>query len=49
LSRQFAAGANCRFDFDKRRQLFIGTHNEALTIAAMRVGDPDRSLLGING
>jgi hypothetical protein len=25
--------SDCRFDFCKRSQLFIGTHNEALTVA----------------
>jgi hypothetical protein len=29
-------GANRRFEFQKRRQLFIGPHNETLSIAAMR-------------
>jgi len=29
--------------------LFIRTHNETLSIAAMRVSNPDRSPLGING
>jgi hypothetical protein len=28
---------------NKRSQLFIRTHNEALTVAAMRVNNPDRS------
>jgi hypothetical protein len=29
-------------------QLFIRMHNEALTVAAMRVSNPDRSPVGIN-
>jgi hypothetical protein len=29
--------ANRRFQFQKRSQLFVGVHNEALTVAAMRV------------
>jgi len=33
---------NRRFKFNKRSQLFIGTHNEALSVA-MRVNNPDRS------
>jgi len=37
-----------RFKFDKRSQLFIRTHNEALSIAAMRVTNPDRSPVAIN-
>ena len=49
LSRQLAAGANRRFEFQKRSQLFIRVHNEALTVAAMRVSNPDCSSLRING
>jgi hypothetical protein len=30
-------------------QLFIRTHNEALTVAAMRVSNPDRLPVGIKG
>jgi len=40
--------ANCRFEFQKRGQLFIGAHNETLFVA-MRVGDPDRSSIAIDG
>jgi hypothetical protein len=36
------------FQFQKRSQLFIGTHDETLSVA-MRVHNPDRSPLGING
>ena len=43
-----SAGSNRRFEFQKRSQLLIGTHNETLTVAAMRVGNRDWSLLGIN-
>jgi hypothetical protein len=32
----------------KRSQLFIRTHNETLSIIAMRVSNPDRSPVGIN-
>jgi hypothetical protein len=39
---------NRPFQFQKRRQLFIRTHNEALPITAMRVNNPDRSPVGIN-
>jgi hypothetical protein len=38
---------NRRFQFYKRRQPFIRTHNEALTIAAMRASNPDCSPAGI--
>jgi hypothetical protein len=48
LSRQFAASADRRFEFQKRRQFFIRTHNATLFVAAMRVNDPDRSPVGIN-
>jgi hypothetical protein len=41
--------ANRPFKLDKRSQLFIRTHNEAPSIAAMRVSNPDRSPVGIHG
>jgi hypothetical protein len=34
---------NRRFEFQKGSQLFIRAHNETLSVAAMRVSDPDRS------
>ena len=37
-----------RFEFQKRSQLFIRTHNETLSVVAMRVNNPDRSPFGIN-
>jgi len=40
---------NRHFQFQKRSQLFIGTHNEPLSVVAVRVSNPDRSPLGING
>jgi hypothetical protein len=40
--------SNRRFEFDKRGQLFIRTHNETLAIAAMRVGNEHRLPVGIN-
>src|SRR2546430_1153666 len=43
LSRQFPAIPNRRFEFHKRSQLFIGSHNETLAVAAMRVSDKDCS------
>jgi len=42
-------GANHRFEFKKSRQLFIRTHNKALSVAAMRVSNEDRSPFGIHG
>jgi hypothetical protein len=38
-----------RFQFYKRSQLFIGTHNESLPVAAMRARSEHRSPVGING
>jgi hypothetical protein len=40
---------NGPFQFQKGRQLFIRSHNEAVSIAAMRVNNPDRSAFGIDG
>jgi hypothetical protein len=37
-------GSNHRFEFHKRGELFIRSHNEPLSIAAMCVDNPDRSL-----
>jgi len=39
------AGTNRPFQFQKRSQLFIRTHNETLCVVAMRVCNPDRSPL----
>jgi hypothetical protein len=39
---------NRRFEFQKRRQLFIRVHNETLSIVAMCVCNPDRSHDGVN-
>jgi hypothetical protein len=36
------------FQFQKPSQLFIRSHNETLSIAAMCVCNPDRSPVGIN-
>jgi hypothetical protein len=41
--------ANGRLKFDKRGQLFIGTHNETLSVVTMRVNNPDCSPFGIYG
>ena len=32
-----ASSTSRQFEFKKRRQLFIGTHNQTLSVAAMRV------------
>jgi len=45
LSSQFAASLNGRFKFQKSRQLFIGAHNKALSVVAVRVSNEDRSSL----
>jgi hypothetical protein len=37
--------ANCRFQFHKRSQLFIRTHNETLSVIAMSVSNKDHSPL----
>jgi hypothetical protein len=41
--------AESRFEFQKRTELFIGAHNEAPPIAAMRVSNPNCSPLKIRG
>jgi hypothetical protein len=46
---KFFASANRRSEFLKHGQLFILPRNEMLSIAAMSVGNPDRSPSGING
>jgi len=46
---QKAATTNRRFKFDESTQLFIHTYNQMLSVAAMRVGNPDRSPVGIHG
>ena len=42
LSILFAASADRRFQFQKRGQLFIGVHNEALSVVAMCIRNPER-------
>jgi hypothetical protein len=37
-----------RFKLNKRGQLLIRLHNETLSVAAMRVCNPDRLPVGIN-
>jgi hypothetical protein len=43
-SSQFVATSDRRFEFQKRRQLFVRVHNVTLPVAAMCVNSPDRSL-----
>jgi hypothetical protein len=40
---------NRRFQFHKSSQLFIRTHNETLSVVAVRVGNEDRSPVRIDG
>jgi hypothetical protein len=40
--------ANRRFEFDKRSQLFIRTHNKTVISVATRISNPDGSPVGIN-
>jgi hypothetical protein len=47
--RPLSDGANHCFEFHERGHLFIRTHNETLSVAAMRVNNPDRSPLRVNG
>ena len=42
-----AVSANRRFEFQKRSQLFIRTHNETRSVAAVCVSNPDRSPVAI--
>ena len=42
-----SAPANRGFQFRKRSQDFIGSHNETLSVASMCVSNPDCSPLGI--
>jgi hypothetical protein len=49
MSIQNFAATNRRFEFHKRSQLFICTHDEALSVAAVCVRNPDRSSVGIYG
>jgi hypothetical protein len=41
-------GLESRFKFHKRSQLLIRTHNETLSVTAVRVHNPNRSPVGIN-
>jgi len=48
LLHRFERLSSCRFQFNKRRQLFIRAHNETLSIIAVCINDPDRSPFGVN-
>jgi hypothetical protein len=48
LSRRFAASTNHRFEFQKRRQIFIRAHNETPSVVGMLISNPDFSPAGIN-
>ncbi len=43
LSSQFVARANHRFEFHKPAEFFVRVHNEPVSVAAMRVRNPDRA------
>jgi hypothetical protein len=42
------ASADRGFEFQKRGQFFIRPHDEALSVVAVRVNNPDRFPVGIN-
>ena len=44
----FAFVEDNSFQFNKRAQLFVGSHNEPLPVVGVRVNNPDRSPVGIN-
>jgi hypothetical protein len=48
-SQLLAASSNRRFEFHKRRQLFIRPHNETLPVVAVRISNPDCPSLRIHG
>jgi hypothetical protein len=53
LSKDFPVSSpggdtNRPFQFQKRRQLLIGLHNETLSLVAMRICNKDRSPVGID-
>jgi hypothetical protein len=48
-SSTIGLSSNRRFKFQKDRQLFICPDDETLSVAAMCVGDPDRSPAKIHG
>jgi hypothetical protein len=42
-------GQHLTFKFNKRAELFIRVHNETLSVVSVRISNPDRSPLRING
>ena len=42
------SAVNRRFEFQKRSQLFIRTHNKTLSVGAVRVNNEDRSPVAIH-
>jgi len=40
VSKQFAALLHRRLQFEESGQLFIGVHDEALSVVPMRISDP---------
>ncbi len=48
-ARQVMHAYEIRPRADKRGQLFIRTDDETLSVVAVRICNPDRSPLGING
>jgi hypothetical protein len=48
LRRAIAAALNRRFKLSERRQLFIDVHNEAFSVATVRVSGEDDSPARIN-
>jgi hypothetical protein len=40
--------ARCCFEFEKRREYFVGVHNETLSVVPMRINNPDSWPIGIN-
>jgi hypothetical protein len=41
------ADLTATFKFQKCRQFFVGTHNKAVSVAVMRVNNPERSPLRV--
>ena len=46
--RQFAATSDCHFQFQKRSQLFIRSHNVTRSVVAVCISNEDRLSVGIN-
>jgi hypothetical protein len=48
LKIENVAAARDAFQFNKRAQLFVGSHNKAPSVISVCVNNPDRSPVGIN-